>query len=159
MFNIGGSEMVALAILALLVFGPEGLPGIVKKVVRTVHALRTAASDFQTEVANALEEENRRLDNQKRQASAEPLAASSETVVVEASDTPPLAGEGSADEKVSLELETESEALDEESPSLTEAEEASLEPEATPEEPVLEAIEDDDGPGLPMKRPLKSVEA
>lgn len=49
--------MVALAILALLVFGPEGLPGIIKTVMKTVHAVKSAARDFQTEVRTALDDE------------------------------------------------------------------------------------------------------
>ncbi|MCA9779976.1 MAG: twin-arginine translocase TatA/TatE family subunit [Candidatus Eremiobacteraeota bacterium] len=66
MFNIGGSEMIVLAVLALLVFGPEGLPGIIKNVMRTVNAVKIAARDFQTEVSTALEAENERQDLAKR---------------------------------------------------------------------------------------------
>ncbi|HIB67787.1 MAG TPA: twin-arginine translocase subunit TatB [Phycisphaerales bacterium] len=67
MFNIGGSEMVVLGILALLVFGPEGLPGVIKTVMRTVHAFRQAAADFQHEVKTALDDENIRRDQLQRQ--------------------------------------------------------------------------------------------
>lgn len=67
MFNIGGSEMVVLGILALLVFGPEGLPGVIKTVMRTVHAFRQAANDFQHEVKTALDDENVRRDQLQRQ--------------------------------------------------------------------------------------------
>ena len=69
MFNIGGSEMVVLAVLALLVFGPEGLPGIIKNVMRTVNAVKIAARDFQTEVKTALDTENERQDLAKRRRS------------------------------------------------------------------------------------------
>ena len=67
MFNIGGSEMVVLGILALLVFGPEGLPGIIKNVMRTVNAVKAAARDFQTEVSTVLNDEHERQDLAKRQ--------------------------------------------------------------------------------------------
>ena len=70
MFNIGGSEMIVLGILALLVFGPEGLPGIIKNVMRTVNAVKAAARDFQTEVSTVLNEEHERQDLAKRQRKA-----------------------------------------------------------------------------------------
>lgn len=62
MFNVGGGEMIFLAILALLVFGPEGLPGVVKTVTRTVRAFKQAANEFQQEVNSALT-----LEHEKRQ--------------------------------------------------------------------------------------------
>ena len=61
--------MIVLAVLALLVFGPEGLPGIIKNVMRTVNAVKIAARDFQTEVSTALEAENERQDLAKRRRS------------------------------------------------------------------------------------------
>ena len=68
MFNVGGGEMIFLAILALLVFGPEGLPGVVKTVTRTVRAFRQAANDFQTEVNTALslEHEKQQISERRR---------------------------------------------------------------------------------------------
>ena len=46
-----------LGILALLVFGPEGLPGIIKTAMRTVRSLRAAANDIKSEVRTALDDE------------------------------------------------------------------------------------------------------
>ena len=59
MFNIGGGEMIMLAVLALLVFGPESLPDIAKTVSRTLRAFRQASSDLQSEVREALEVESK----------------------------------------------------------------------------------------------------
>ena len=70
MFNIGGGEMFVLAALALLIFGPEGLPGVIKNVMRTVRAVRRAASDFQHEVKGALELESAETERKKRLAAA-----------------------------------------------------------------------------------------
>lgn len=66
MFNIGTGEMIALALLALLVFGPESLPDIAKKIARTVRAVKQASADFQHEVNHALNVENQRVDAQRR---------------------------------------------------------------------------------------------
>lgn len=66
MFNVGGGEMVLLAVLALLVFGPEGLPEIMKTVARTVKAFRQAANDFQSEVNTALIQENQKHQTEQR---------------------------------------------------------------------------------------------
>lgn len=80
MFNIGSGEMIALAILALLVFGPEGLPEMAKKVARTLKALRQAATDFQYEVNQALEVESQRQQAQRRRRKVEPESDPSSTI-------------------------------------------------------------------------------
>lgn len=80
MFNIGSGEMIALAILALLVFGPEGLPEMAKKVARTLKALRQAATDFQYEVDQALEIESQRQQAQRRRRKVEPESNPSSTI-------------------------------------------------------------------------------
>lgn len=59
--------MILLAILALLVFGPEGLPSVAKNVAQTVRALRRAGEDFRHEVRTALDEEQRERDIAARQ--------------------------------------------------------------------------------------------
>lgn len=66
MFNIGGGEMIMLAVLALLVFGPQGLPEIAAKVAKTMKAVRRTADEFQREIQTALQEENRAQDEEKR---------------------------------------------------------------------------------------------
>lgn len=150
--------MMALAILALLVFGPEGMPGVIKKVVRTIRALRTAAADFQTEVTNALEEENRRLNEQKPRGlrTAEALTAE-ETAPLHIEEPSSLAIDAQAAQEEVAEPAEGAESAGEISRA-PEPEASSEEFKASPEEPVAEEPEDDDGPGLPMKRPLKSVE-
>jgi sec-independent protein translocase protein TatB len=148
-FNIGGSEMIVLGILALLVFGPEGLPGIIKNVMRTVNAVKAAARDFQTEVSTVLTEENERQDLAKRQRT--PFVDPDETK----SALPP--SQQMVDTGVSAESPDEpaQEKTSEPVESGTEASETAV--AATSE--TTEAVEkspqptDDDGPGVPM--PLK----
>lgn len=122
MFNVGGGEMVMLGILALLVFGPEGLPGVIKSVMRTVRALRSAASDFQHEVKTALDDENVRQDQAKRRRA--PMEPETPEPVPEPEMTPQLdvpdpaqPEEESEDEGLTLpSTEPVSENLDRENP-------------------------------------------
>ncbi len=66
MFNIGGGEMIMLAVLALLVFGPHGLPEIAAKVAKALKTVRRTADEFQREIQTALQDESRALDEEKR---------------------------------------------------------------------------------------------
>ena len=164
MFNIGGSEMIVLAVLALLVFGPEGLPGIIKNVMRTVSAVKIAARDFQTEVKTALEVENERQDLAKRQRT--PLEEPPrDTAALAAAAVPPMPEEeeSTISEQDSEESPSAASQLEESAgvePSedgLEEVAESSPEVETVSEEPVKEE-EDDDGPRVPMGRAPRSAE-
>ena len=141
MFNIGGSEMVVLGILALLVFGPEGLPGVIKTVMRTVHAFRQAAADFQHEVKTALDDENVKRDQLQRQRA--PLPEEEELPVGnqedgQASEAPPETDEESPieDDVAEFPVVIENEVAVE---TETFLEPEVVEPELEPSEPVLAA--------------------
>lgn len=174
MFNIGGSEMVVLAVLALLVFGPEGLPGIIKNVMRTVNAVKIAARDFQTEVKTALDTENERQDLAKRrrtyvdkpQRDTPALAESAVPPMPEEeeSSSSEQAGEESNSEEV-LADDVSTESVSDQGPDPAEiAPEVEIAPGeesvALEEEPVALEDEpvavDDDGPGIPMGRARRS---
>lgn len=179
MFNIGGGEMVVLAILALLVFGPEGLPDILRTVARTVKAFKTAASDFQSEVNTALtvEQQKREVEQRRRKRSLPAAteggaAAAATAVVVSVSDQ-----ETEAASQVALDSQQESTPT--EIVAISEPETEPAASEAGPSAVVLEAAEalsvaphsltgdadveqsvdadghDDDGPGRPMTRPAR----
>jgi sec-independent protein translocase protein TatB len=53
-FNIGTFELVALAVIALLVFGPEKLPKVAADAARLLRELRTMASGARRELSEAL---------------------------------------------------------------------------------------------------------
>lgn len=161
MFNIGGGEMIMLAVLALLVFGPESLPDIAKTVSRTLRAFRQASADLQNEVREALE-----LDNQARKSAVAAAAAPEKDEVFEMAPREPKAPTAAQVQPVALPVEVEPD------PSPTESTEVTVEQPAesqiaspineTPEvssgdssENAVaseESSEDDDGPGVPMAK-------
>jgi sec-independent protein translocase protein TatB len=153
MFNIGGGEMVFLAILALLVFGPEGLPEIVKTVTRTVRAFRQAANDFQSEVNSALTLETQKREVAQRRRNRA-LPAEQQVQVPAASDA--AAEEGLAESPAVSEQAPEADLP--EAPSPADADRAT--PETPPEGSSAEnepPADDDDGPGIPMAKPVRLV--
>ena len=48
MFNMGFTELVVLAIIGLLVLGPEQLPTVARKLARLVNELKRATEDVMT---------------------------------------------------------------------------------------------------------------
>ncbi|MDA8156783.1 MAG: twin-arginine translocase TatA/TatE family subunit [Actinomycetota bacterium] len=52
MFGIGLGEIAVIFIVALLVFGPERMPGIARAVGRAAGELRRALADAQTDIIN-----------------------------------------------------------------------------------------------------------
>lgn len=53
--NIGAGEVVLIAILALVLFGPKRLPEIARQVGRAVAEVRRVSRDFEREVRDAVE--------------------------------------------------------------------------------------------------------
>lgn len=181
MFNIGGGEMVVLAILALLVFGPEGLPDIVKTVTRTLRAFRTAASDFQQEINTALNTENeqrRVAERRRRKVVVEPVAE--EPAPSNEAETLPTELVDTSAEAVAEQSEPTPSPLHSDTAETTAPETEPAAPEVSAQEPELDATTDtsseeepstprlsgdapppnfddgdDDGPGRPMSRPSR----
>jgi sec-independent protein translocase protein TatB len=52
-FNVGLGELLALAVLGLLVFGPDKLPGAVSRGVELLRQVRTAAADARQQMSSA----------------------------------------------------------------------------------------------------------
>jgi len=50
MFDFAWSEMIVVAIVGLLILGPEELPTIVRSVRKGINKLKTMASDFSSSV-------------------------------------------------------------------------------------------------------------
>jgi Tat protein translocase TatB subunit len=57
--------MILLVVLALVVFGPEGLPEMVRTATRTIKAFKQASHDFQSEFHKTLT-----FESQKREVEA-----------------------------------------------------------------------------------------
>ncbi|QBI55853.1 sec-independent translocase [Streptomonospora litoralis] len=64
MFNIGWGEFVALALLALLIFGPDQLPKAAAQVGRVLRQLRNMADSAKTDIQQGLGPEFKDFDVQ-----------------------------------------------------------------------------------------------
>jgi sec-independent protein translocase protein TatB len=60
-FNIQGSEMIFLLLIALIVLGPEKLPDTIRKFGRAYSEFKKMANGFQGELRSALDEPMREL--------------------------------------------------------------------------------------------------
>ncbi|NVK58058.1 MAG: Sec-independent protein translocase subunit TatB [Alteromonadaceae bacterium] len=54
MFDIGFWEILLIGVMALLVLGPERLPGALRSALKTVRSVRNVASGFKEEVEHQL---------------------------------------------------------------------------------------------------------
>jgi sec-independent protein translocase protein TatB len=60
-FNLQGSEIVMILLVALVVLGPEKLPEAVRKFTQTYAELKKMSSGFQSELKSALDEPMREM--------------------------------------------------------------------------------------------------
>jgi sec-independent protein translocase protein TatB len=74
MFNVGGGELLVILLLALIVLGPQKLPGAVRTAGRVMGEVRRISSGFQQELKTAFDEADEDQDLPRRRESA-PLAA------------------------------------------------------------------------------------
>ncbi len=56
MFNLTGSEIIVILLLALVILGPEKLPEAMRKAGRAYNELRKMANSFQSEVRSVIDE-------------------------------------------------------------------------------------------------------
>ena len=61
MFNLQGSEIIVILVLALVVLGPEKLPNAIRQFSKTYAELRKMGNGFQSELKDALEEPMREM--------------------------------------------------------------------------------------------------
>lgn len=54
--NVGGAEILVILVVALLVLGPEKLPGAARQVGKAIGELRRLGSGFQAEMRDAMQE-------------------------------------------------------------------------------------------------------
>lgn len=58
MFNVGGGEVFVILLVALIVLGPDKLPGAVRKVGQVVSEVRKVSAGFQAEMRTAMLDED-----------------------------------------------------------------------------------------------------
>lgn len=56
MFNVGGGELMVIALIALIVLGPQRLPSAARQIGKTMGDLRRMSSGFQQELRTALDD-------------------------------------------------------------------------------------------------------
>lgn len=56
MFNVGGGEVLVIALIALIVLGPQRLPDAARQVGKAMGELRRLSSGFQSELKTAFDE-------------------------------------------------------------------------------------------------------
>jgi sec-independent protein translocase protein TatA len=64
--SIGWMEMVIIAILALLIVGPKGLPKLGKSIGRAIRDFKKEANELKSAVELEVEEEDRREEEARR---------------------------------------------------------------------------------------------
>ena len=83
-FNLTGSELVVILLLALVVLGPEKLPGAIRQVGRVYRELRRISTGFQKEFTSAFTEPAQEIRNL-----TDMLGSSLEDLTSPAPETPP----------------------------------------------------------------------
>ena len=61
MFNLQGSEIIVILLIALVVLGPERLPDAVRRFMQTYHELKKMGNGFQSEIKAAFDEPMREI--------------------------------------------------------------------------------------------------
>lgn len=61
MFNLQGSEIIVILLLALVVLGPEKLPDAIRKFTQAYSEFKKMSSGFQSELKSALDEPMREM--------------------------------------------------------------------------------------------------
>ncbi len=72
MFNVGGMELLVIALVALIVLGPDKLPKALRQLGTVVGELRRVSQGFQTDLRGALEDAEREADAERRANQAAP---------------------------------------------------------------------------------------
>jgi sec-independent protein translocase protein TatB len=62
-FNLQGSEIIVILLLALVVLGPEKLPDAVRKFTQTYNELKKMGNGFQSELRSVIDEPMREVRN------------------------------------------------------------------------------------------------
>ena len=66
MLGVGGSEIVVIGLIFLIIFGPGSLPKMARDVGRFVTEARRAVDDFKEEITSAADDEDEEDDRRKK---------------------------------------------------------------------------------------------
>jgi sec-independent protein translocase protein TatB len=55
MFNVGGGELLVILLIALMVLGPDRLPGFARKAGKVMGDVRRISQGFQSEIRDAMD--------------------------------------------------------------------------------------------------------
>ena len=72
MFNVGGMELLVIAVVALVVLGPDKLPGAIRQIGQVTGELRRISKGFQTDLRGALDDAEREADAARKASAAGP---------------------------------------------------------------------------------------
>jgi sec-independent protein translocase protein TatB len=78
-FNVGGMELIVIGLVALIVLGPDKLPGALRQLGSAVGELRRISQGFQTDLRAAMHEAERDVERERRAADAASGAAAPAT--------------------------------------------------------------------------------
>lgn len=66
MFNVGGMELLAIALVALVVLGPDRLPGAIRQAGTMLGQLRQITNGFRVDLTSAIEHAEADADAEAR---------------------------------------------------------------------------------------------
>lgn len=91
MFNVGGSELIVIAVVALIVLGPDKLPGAMRQAGQFIGELRRLSNGFQTDFRTAMADAERQaeLDSEKRTPGGLDAGRAAAQAELDALDAPP----------------------------------------------------------------------
>jgi len=67
-FNVGGMELILIGLVALVVLGPDKLPGAMRQLGTAMGELRRISNGFRTDLRAALDEAERDAERRQRDA-------------------------------------------------------------------------------------------
>lgn len=97
MFNLSGTELVFIAVLGLIVLGPEKLPGAMRKAGKIYREIRSISSNVQREVQKVMDEPMRQVKSLIEEPANELKKASKDVNDVFAGKMPHLERKPAAD--------------------------------------------------------------
>ena len=100
MFNVGGMELVVIGVIALVVLGPDKLPGALRQLGTFMGELRRISRGFQTDLRGALDEAER--DAERERLAAEQAGRGSAAATQAESGTAPDPGAAMAAARAEL---------------------------------------------------------